>query len=86
MEVTNVNRPKLRHEWKIYKMLGIHKGIPRALWFGVERGYNALIMSRHGPSLEELFDFCGQQFTLKTVLLIADQLVSYTTSENYKHY
>lgn len=75
IESASTERPKLRREFKIYKMLGDYKGIPRALWFGTERGYNAIIMSRLGPSLEELFDRCGRRFGLKTVLLLADQLV-----------
>lgn len=51
-------------------------GIPNLKWFGVEGEYSVMVIDLLGPSLEDLFNYCNRKFTLKTVLMLADQLVS----------
>lgn len=54
-------------------------GIPTIKWCGTEGDYNVLVMELLGPSLEDLFNFCNRKFSIKTVLLLADQMVSSAT-------
>jgi casein kinase 1 len=88
LESVRAKFPQLAYEFKLYKLLQGGTGIPRVRWFGREGDYNVLVMDLLGPSLEDLFNFCGRRFSLKTVLMLADQLIArieYLHSKNYLH-
>ncbi|XP_076906917.1 casein kinase 1-like protein 11 isoform X2 [Bidens hawaiensis] len=75
LEPTKTKHPQLHYESKIYMLLQGGTGVPGLKWFGVEGEYNAMAIDLLGPSLEDLFNYCNRKFSLKTVLMLADQLV-----------
>ncbi|OAA45007.1 casein kinase I isoform delta [Metarhizium rileyi] len=78
----------LESEAEMYKSLSGGVGIPEFLWFGQECDYFALIHELLGPSLEDLLNYCNRRFSLKTILLIADQAISrikYIHSKGFLH-
>ena len=60
----------------MYGRLQDKVGIPEVKWCGLDGDFQALVMELLGPNLEELLDFCSGRFKLKTVLMIADQIIS----------
>lgn len=78
----------LEDEADIYKALSGGTGIPHVLWFGQECDYFCLVHELLGPSLEDLFNYCERIFSLKTVLLLADQAIArikYVHDKGYLH-
>eukprot|EP00246_Nothoceros_aenigmaticus_P014505 TRINITY_DN554_c0_g1_i2.p1 TRINITY_DN554_c0_g1~~TRINITY_DN554_c0_g1_i2.p1 ORF type:complete len:335 (+),score=61.24 TRINITY_DN554_c0_g1_i2:235-1239(+) len=88
LEPVKSKHPQLLYESKLYRILQGGTGIPNIRWFGIEGDYNVLVLDLLGPSLEDLFNFCSRKFSLKTVLMLADQLVNrveYVHSKSFLH-
>lgn len=88
LESVKSKHPQLFYEAKLYKILAGGVGIPYVRWYGVEGEYNVMVMDLLGPSLEDLFNYCGRKFSLKTVLMLADQMlrrIEYVQMKNFIH-
>jgi casein kinase 1 len=57
-------------------LLPITAGIPNVYYFGQEGLHNILVIDLLGPSLEDLFDHCNRRFSIKTVVMVAKQMLS----------
>lgn len=63
-------------------------GIPTVKLTARAGNFNAMVTDLLGPSLEHLFDYCGRRFSLKTTLMLADQIIGrieYLHVKNFLH-
>ncbi|GLT98540.1 hypothetical protein SLE2022_160400 [Rubroshorea leprosula] len=88
IENNKTKHPQLLYEAKIYHFLQGGSGIPTIKWSGVDGEDNLLVLDLLGPSLEDLFVYCGRKFSLKTVLMLADQMltrIEFVHSKGFLH-
>ncbi|KAK0930478.1 casein kinase I [Friedmanniomyces endolithicus] len=66
----------LKEEIRYYESFQGLPGFPEVYWSGEKDDYNVMVLELLGPSLEDLFAYCEHQFSLKTTLMLADQLLA----------
>ncbi|CAD8137730.1 unnamed protein product [Paramecium pentaurelia] len=92
LERSDNKHPQIFFEAKLYNYLQgqdqYDKGIPKIHDQGVDGDYNYIVMDLLGPSLEELFNKHHRKLSLKSVLMLADQLIQrieYIHSKQFIH-
>lgn len=91
IKVESVNaRSQLPYEHKVYRRILLPSnrflGIPRVHCFTEHRGKHVLVMDLLGSSLEELFNLCSCRFTMKTVLMLVNQMLRRIEHLHESHY
>ncbi|KAK1315114.1 Casein kinase I isoform delta-like [Acorus calamus] len=88
IENNKTKHPQLFYEAKLYNVLQGGSGVANNKWCGVDGEDNVLVLDLLGPSLEDLFVYCGRKFSLKTVLMLAEQMINrieFVHSKGYLH-
>ena len=68
--------PQLLFEAKVYSILESGMGIPKVYMKGTLGEHNIMVMDLLGPSLEDLFNYCGRKFSLKTTMMLGIELIT----------
>ena len=72
LEHVSIDPSLLEGEADTYRSLSGGVDIPRVYSYETECDYNTMVFDLLGPSLEDLFNFCGRKFSLKTALMLVD--------------
>lgn len=88
VEPCNCKVPQLSYESKLYMLFSGCTNVPKFYWFGVEDDNNYMVIDLLDKSLEDLLHICGGRMSLKTVLMLIDQMISsveYLHNKNFVH-
>lgn len=88
LEPLQAKHPQVEHEARIYQVIEDGLGVPTVHHVEQTGLYTVMVMDCLGKSLEDLFSLCKRKFSVKTVLMIADQVlqrVEYLHSRGFLH-
>jgi len=78
----------LVYEAKLLKHLQGAPGVAEVYHYGLEPDFTVMVMELMGPSLEDVFNLCDRRLSLRSTLMLADQLLTRIEcfhSRNYIH-
>jgi serine/threonine protein kinase len=86
LELADSRTPQLNYESKILKFLQGGEGFPIVQFFGIVGIFNVMIIDLLGPTLEDQFNKCNRHFSLKTVLMLALQMLNRIEFLHSRHF
>ena len=75
-ESAKTKYPQLLLEAKVYSVLEGGMGIPKVYVKATIGDNTVVVMDLLGPSLEDLFNYCGRKFTVKTTMMLGIELLT----------
>mmetsp|Transcript_19979 Transcript_19979/g.47565 ORF Transcript_19979/g.47565 Transcript_19979/m.47565 type:complete len:622 (+) Transcript_19979:242-2107(+) len=75
LESKDAKVPQLLHEANMYRLLQGATGFPTMRGMHEDDKDRMLVLDKLGHSIEDLYELCARRLSLKTVLLLADQLL-----------
>ncbi|KAI9470795.1 MAG: kinase-like domain-containing protein [Benjaminiella poitrasii] len=75
-EVKELDRSQLKQEYLTYRSLEGSPGVPSVFYFGHLKYHRVMIMDLCGPSLEDMFKICDKKFSVKTVAMLAIEMIT----------
>ena len=88
IESCDIQNPQLIKESKFYRYVAGALGFPEHIYYGIEGDSAVMAMELLGRSLADLLEQNHGKFSLKTVLMLADQMfarIEYVHSKGYIH-
>lgn len=88
LENKRTRHPQLIYESKLLSAISGGVGVPEVYSAGSEGEYNFMVMQLLGPSLEDLCEAGKRRMSVKTVMMLAEQMLSrleYVHSRHFLH-
>eukprot|EP00927_Polykrikos_kofoidii_P056607 TRINITY_DN50705_c0_g1_i1.p1 TRINITY_DN50705_c0_g1~~TRINITY_DN50705_c0_g1_i1.p1 ORF type:complete len:382 (+),score=76.34 TRINITY_DN50705_c0_g1_i1:91-1236(+) len=86
LEMKNTKHPQLVYEAKLLKLLQGSTGIAEVYHYSVEEEHTVMVMELMGPSLEDVFNICKRSLSVKSTVMLADEMLRRIEFFHSKHY